>query len=63
EHRKGGGYLYRFTGTPRVGAGDKLKFGTAYRNYFLKRDNYLFILSDQTLIPRLEEALRTPSSR
>ncbi len=58
ERRQGGGYLYRFTGTPRVWAGDKFKFGTASRNYFLKQDNYLFFLSDQTLIPRLEEALR-----
>jgi hypothetical protein len=62
ERRKAGGYLYRFTGTPRVLAGDKFMFGTAYRNYFLKQDNYLFFVSDQTLISRLEEALRSSSS-
>jgi hypothetical protein len=58
EHRQGGGYLYRFTGTPKVWAGDQFKFGIAYRNYFLKHDNYLFFLSDEALRARLEQALR-----
>jgi len=61
ERREGGGYLYRFTGTPKVWAGDQFKFGSAYRNYFLKHDNYLFFLSDPSLISRLEEALRPPA--
>jgi hypothetical protein len=51
ERRKGGGYLYRFTGAPRVWAGDKFKFNTANRQYFLKQDNYLFIVSDSLLGP------------
>jgi hypothetical protein len=59
EHRQGGGYLYRFTGTPRVWAGDKFKFGTAYRQYFLKQDNRLFIVGD-TLVGPLESALQLP---
>jgi hypothetical protein len=54
EHRKGGGYLYRFTGTPRVWAGDKFKFGTAGRQHFLKHGNYLFIVDDDQLFSRLE---------
>jgi hypothetical protein len=60
ERRQGGGYLYRFTGTPKVWAGDQFKFGTAYRNYFLKHENYLFFLSDEALRARLEQALRPP---
>ncbi|MFZ0419922.1 MAG: hypothetical protein WAM04_17615 [Candidatus Sulfotelmatobacter sp.] len=61
EHREGGGYLYRFSGTPRVHGGDKFKFGTARRSYFLKRDNLLFIVGDNRLLGRLEEALPPPS--
>jgi hypothetical protein len=62
ERRKGGGYLYRFTGTPRVSAGDKFKFGTAARQYFLKHDNYLIIVSDNQLVPRLEAAFTESST-
>jgi hypothetical protein len=58
ERRQGGGYLYRFTGTPKVLGGDQFKFETAYRNYFLKHENYLFFLSDEALRARLEQALR-----
>jgi hypothetical protein len=58
ERRKGGGYLYRFTGTPRVSAGDRFGFVAAHRQHFLKHDNYLFIASDDQLIARLEEAFR-----
>jgi hypothetical protein len=57
ERRTGGGYLYRFTGTPQVWAGDKFKFGTARRNYFLKHENHLFFVSDDHLRSRLEDAL------
>lgn len=62
ERRKGGGYLYRFTGTPKVLAGDKFSFGTARRNYFLKRENWLFFLGDQALLSRLEQALGSPAA-
>jgi hypothetical protein len=62
ERRKGGGYLYRFTGIPKVLAGDKFNFGSAYRNYFLKHDSYLFFLSDQTMLSRLQEALGPPTA-
>ncbi len=48
ERRKDHGYLYRFTGTPRVAAGDKFNFDTAARQYFLKRDNFLIMVSDNT---------------
>jgi hypothetical protein len=60
ERRKGGGYLYRFTGTPRISAGSKFKFGTAARQYFLKHGSYLIIVSDDQLVPRLETALAQP---
>jgi hypothetical protein len=63
EHREGGGFLYRFTGTPRVAAGEKFKFGTATRQYFLKHGNYLIIVSTNQLVARLEDAfghLSTP---
>ena len=60
EHRKGGGYLYRFTGTPRVWAGNKFKFGTAGRQYFLKHGNQLFIVGDERLFARLEDAFHLP---
>lgn len=59
EHRQGSGYLYRFTGAPRVRAGNKFKFGTAYRQYFLKQDNHLFIVTDALLAP-LEDAFHLP---
>lgn len=62
ERRKDGGYLYRFTGTPQVSAGDKFKFGTAARQYFLKHDNYLIIVSDNQLVPRLEAAFAESSA-
>jgi hypothetical protein len=61
EHRQGGGYLYRFSGTPRVHGGNKFKLGTAGRNYFLKRDNLLFIVGDDRLLARLEDALPSPT--
>ena len=50
EHREGGGYLYTFTGTPRVL--EATRFGSAYRIYFLKHDNQL-LLSDEKLRHRL----------
>jgi len=62
ERRKGGGYLYRFTGIPKVAGGDKFNFESAYRNYFLKHDSYLFFLSDQTMLSRLQEALGPPTT-
>jgi hypothetical protein len=61
EHREGGGYLYRFSGTPRVHGGDKFKFETARRRYFLKHDNLLLIVGDNRLLSRLEEALPPPT--
>ncbi|HKH99132.1 MAG TPA: hypothetical protein VJ999_08490 [Candidatus Sulfotelmatobacter sp.] len=60
ERRSDGGYLYRFTGTPRVLAGNKFKFGTATREHFLKHDNHLLLVSDDNLRARLEEALHLP---
>jgi len=63
ERRKGGGYLYRFTGAPKVWAGDKFMFGSAYRMYFLKHDSYLFFLSDLTMLSRLQQALGPPTER
>lgn len=57
EHREGGGYVYVFSGTPRVRGGNKFKMGTAGRNYFLKHDNLLFIVGDDRLLARLEDAL------
>jgi hypothetical protein len=54
EHREGGGYLYRFAGTPRVWDVDR--FGSAHRIYFLKHNNQL-VLSDDKLRARLEQAL------
>jgi hypothetical protein len=61
EHREDGGYLYRFSGTPRVHGGDKFKLGTAHRDYFLKHDNLLLIVDDNQLLGRLEEALPPPT--
>jgi hypothetical protein len=55
EHREGGGYLYRFSGTPRVWAVNR--YGTAYRQYFLKRGNQLLVVGDEQLRMRLERAL------
>ena len=59
ERRKGGGYLYRFTGTPRVWAGNNFKFGAATRQYFLKQDNRLFIVDGALLAP-LQDAFHLP---
>lgn len=56
EHRKGGGYLYTFGGTPRVW--ETNQFGTALRMYFLDHANELFFINDAELLRRLEEALR-----
>jgi hypothetical protein len=60
ERRAGGGYLYRFMGTPRVSAGNKFKFGSAHRIYFLKRENQLLLADDQ-LISRLQDAFHLSS--
>jgi hypothetical protein len=57
EHREGGGYAYFFSGTPLVHGENKFKFGTARRDYFLKRDNLLFIVGDDRLLGRLENVL------
>lgn len=56
ERRKDHGYLYRFTGTPRVLAGDKFNFGSAYRQCFLKFDNQL-LLATCNLYDRLADDL------
>ena len=62
ERREGGGYLYRFAGTPRVWAVNR--FGSALRDYFLKYQNQLLLVSSDQLRARLEDALqlkpRTP---
>jgi|GEM_PF-2833060 len=56
ERRKDHGYLYRFTGTPRVLAGDRFNFGSAYRQCYLKFDNQLVFVSC-TLYSRLADDL------
>jgi hypothetical protein len=58
EHREGGGYLYRFFGTPRVWATNR--YGTASRQHFLKHDNQLLIVVNEQLRARLEQALNIP---
>lgn len=60
ERREGGGYVYRFSGRPRVWAGNRFQFGSAQRIYFLKRENQLF-LADNQLIGRLQEAFHLSS--
>jgi hypothetical protein len=62
ERSEGGGYVYRFSGTPRVSQGDKFKFETARRNYFLKSDHLLFIADDNHLLASLEGALHLQPS-
>jgi hypothetical protein len=57
EHRKDGGYLYTFAGTPRVWAVNRLE--SPRRIYFLKHDNQL-LLSDDKIRARLEQALHLP---
>lgn len=58
EHREDGGYLYTFAGTPRVWAVNR--FGSARRDYFLKHDNQLLLVSNDKLRGRLEQALHLP---
>lgn len=55
ERREGGGFLYRFEGTPRVWAVNK--FGSANRIYFLDYENQLFFCNE-LLMRRLEQALQ-----
>lgn len=57
EHREGGGYVYRFSGTPKVHGGNKFKFGTARRDYFIKHENQLLMVGDNQMLARLEEIL------
>ena len=61
EHRKGGGFLYTFGGTPRVW--DTNRFGSARRMYFLDHGNELFFIDDVGLLHRLEEALQARHRR
>lgn len=61
ERRKGGGYVYKFSGTPRVLHEDQFDFGTAHRQYFFKLDNKLIIVDD-TLRATVESALQLPSN-
>lgn len=61
ERRKDRGYLYRFTGTPHTAAEGKFNFGTAARQYFLKHDNYLVIVSDDKLLARLQKIFSQPA--
>ncbi len=56
ERREGGGYLYRFAGTPRVWETDR--FGSARRMYFLDFGNLLLFIDDAALMQRLERALQ-----
>jgi hypothetical protein len=58
--RKDRGYVYRFTGTPHVAAEGKFNFGTAARQYFLKHNNYLIVVSDPKLLARLQKAFSQP---
>ena len=55
ERREGGGYLYKFGGTPRVW--ETNRFGSARRMCFLDEDNLLFFIGDAALMRRLEEVL------
>lgn len=55
EHREEHGFLYTFSGTPRVW--DANRFGTAYRVYFLDHENQLFFIGDVKLLRRLEKVL------
>ena len=59
ERRQDHGYLYRFTGTPRVLAGDQFRFGTAYRQCYLKFDNQLVFDGDATCMPVLRTTWAT----
>ncbi len=52
--RSGQGYLYTFSGTPPVWATNRL--GSASRQYFFKRENFLLI-SEETMRDRLQQAL------
>jgi hypothetical protein len=56
EHREDSGFLYTFSGTPRVW--DANRFGSARRIYFLDRGNQLFFVGDVALLRRLEQALQ-----
>ena len=60
ERRKDRGYIYKFSGTPRVLHEDQFDFGTAHRQYFLKRDNKLIVVDDK-LRASVQEALKLPS--
>lgn len=62
EQRKGGGYLYTFSGMPSVWPRKIGRWGSARRDFFLKRDNYLLSVSDDTLHTHLEDALQPTSS-
>ena len=62
EQRRGGGYLYTFSGMPSVWPQKIGRWGSARRDFFLKRDNYLLSASDDTLHAHLEDALQQTSS-
>jgi hypothetical protein len=53
--RSSQGFLYIFSGTPAVPPATR--FGTAQRNYFFKRDNYLLIAASEAMRAQLEQAL------
>ena len=61
ERREDGGYLYTFAGTPRVW--EVNRFGSARRDYFLKQENHLLLVSDTSLRRRLEDALHLPPQK
>lgn len=56
EHREDGGFLYTFSGTPRVWHANR--FGSARRIYFLDHGNQLFFVGDVVLLRRLEQTLQ-----
>jgi hypothetical protein len=55
RRRSSQGFLYTFSGTPAVRPATR--FGTAQRNYFFKRDNYLLIAASEAMRAQLEQAL------
>lgn len=62
EHRKNGGYIYKFSGVPRVLHEDQFDLGAAHRQYFFKLNNKLIIVED-SLRASVESALQSPSAR
>ena len=58
ERRDGGGYLYMFSGMPKIWL--LKQFGSSQRLYYFSRDNYLLSVADGPLRSSVQEALHTP---